>query len=335
MAVKVQYPGVATAASADLRVCSLLASAYAAVGGEHVTAFRNILRDLSARIRKEVDYRQEVLNSTQLADKLANTSGVSVPRPVDALTSRRLFVMEWIDGARISDSQALQRQGLDLRAVGARFLSAFADMLYVHGFLHGDLHPGNILVRGNRDNFDIVLLDHGYYVSLPDALRQQYCKLWCAFVLHDVEAAERVACEIAGPQGRDIVPAVLRTGAMQRAIGRKPAGHAAQQQGSLAQALGGLASLSAVSHFPREVVEILRLSQSARDIGAHLGCLPADRLAINAKHALAGLSIQPQGNAAVCSPEEMHHTRLHVSLTELLLLGNQQQEHRIRRLCLT
>ncbi len=44
----------------------------------------------------------------------------------------------------------------------------------------------------------LVLLDHGLIVEIPDALRQQYCQLWCSFVLNDHATAASVATQIAG-----------------------------------------------------------------------------------------------------------------------------------------
>ena len=45
-----------------------------------------------------------------------------------------------------------------------------------------------------------MLLDHGLIVDIPDALRQQYCQLWCSFVLNDQATAAAVATQIAGQQ---------------------------------------------------------------------------------------------------------------------------------------
>lgn len=43
-----------------------------------------------------------------------------------------------------------------------------------------------------------MLLDHGLIVEIPDTLRQQYCQLWCSFVLNDTATATAVATQIAG-----------------------------------------------------------------------------------------------------------------------------------------
>jgi aarF domain-containing kinase len=306
VAVKVQYPGVAIAVAADLRVCSMLAGIYAWLGGKHVNMARNILHDLSKRLQHEVDFRNEIKNSRQLR-LMSSVPSVTVPAILDHLSSKRLLTMEWIDGVCIDDVVGLRRAGLDAKAVGARFLAAFADMLYVQGNLHGDLHPGNVLVRASGDSFEIVLLDHGWYVKLPDALRKQYCRLWCAFVLQDSATAEAVAAEIAGPQCSAVVPAVLSLGGLQSSTGQggRNALHLATKERAPSASEQvpfspkGLESLSAIRYFPSEVVEILRSSQAARNIGQSLGCLAADRLAINAKAALFGLAVEADSTGKV------------------------------------
>jgi len=56
-------------------------------------------------------------------------------------------------------------------------------MIFNHGFVHCDAHPGNIFVRANPNNPkqpQIVLLDHGFYCTLKEDFRQNFCQLWYA-----------------------------------------------------------------------------------------------------------------------------------------------------------
>ena len=40
----------------------------------------------------------------------------------------------------------------------------YSEMIFVHGFVHCDPHPGNILIRKTKENdMEMVLLDHGLY----------------------------------------------------------------------------------------------------------------------------------------------------------------------------
>ena len=79
---------------------------------------------------------------------------------VAAVHTRGLCAREWCDGVRIDDKAGLKAMGTDVRQLAARVQRIFARMTFVHGFLHCDPHPGNILVGpGGR----VVLLDHGVY----------------------------------------------------------------------------------------------------------------------------------------------------------------------------
>ena len=39
----------------------------------------------------------------------------------------------------------------------------YSEMIFEHGYIHSDPHPGNVLVRRHNGEEQIVLLDHGLY----------------------------------------------------------------------------------------------------------------------------------------------------------------------------
>lgn len=63
------------------------------------------------------------------------------------LSTKRVITMEWIEGCKVNDQAALVQASIRPQDVAVLLLDAFAEMTYVHGFVHGDPHPGNILVR--------------------------------------------------------------------------------------------------------------------------------------------------------------------------------------------
>lgn len=288
VAVKVQYPGIGYAAAADLRVCAWIASVCAVMGVPSVAPVQRILKSLVTRIRQETNLQRELGNALRLQECLP-AGPVTVAQPLPELSSRRILVTEWVDGVEVTDTAGLQNRGISSKAVGQALLHAFAESVYVRGCMHGDLSPGNILVRGSGESFEVVLLDHGWQVAVPPKLRRQYCKLWCSFVLHDEAGALAVAEEIAGPRGREIVPVVLSMTSGKRS----GSSDVNKQHGSDGlRGLGGLQNLSAVSHLPPELVEILRVSHGVRGVTSVLGLTSADRLDVNCRHALAGLSME-------------------------------------------
>lgn len=64
----------------------------------------------------------------------------------------------------------------------------FADMIFKHGFVHCDAHPGNILVRRkpkNKNQYQIVLLDHGLYRVLDKQFVKDFSKFWISLIKFD------------------------------------------------------------------------------------------------------------------------------------------------------
>ena len=101
---------------------------------------------------------------------LERLGGIDSPRLVDHGTERgRTYVaMEWCDGVSIAVAAQQARAARDrqrLHALVSRMLHAYG-RLHQKGILHGDIHPGNCLVR---DDGGIVILDFGTARSIDTA----------------------------------------------------------------------------------------------------------------------------------------------------------------------
>lgn len=65
-------------------------------------------------------------------------------------------------------------------------------MIFKHGFVHCDAHPGNILVRrkpkrrhDQQNDFQIVLLDHGLYRHLESPFIKDFSNFWLSLIKFD------------------------------------------------------------------------------------------------------------------------------------------------------
>jgi aarF domain-containing kinase len=85
--------------------------------------------------------------------------------------------------------------GFDTKEVGRALVRIFADMIFKHGFVHCDAHPGNILVRRKprSKDFQIILLDHGLYRSLTQEFITDFSHLWISLIKQDKKALEASA----------------------------------------------------------------------------------------------------------------------------------------------
>ncbi|GBF99298.1 hypothetical protein Rsub_12079 [Raphidocelis subcapitata] len=157
VAVKIQYPGLRGAADADLWTLSLL-SQLAAAAFPHVR-LSWLYRELKRKLEEELDFGVEVAHSRRLLSQLSPSLGVALPEVHLPLCTSKILVMEWIHGYKVNDARALRRARISPRAVGVRLERAFAEMTFVHGYLHADPHPGNIMrffggaaAAGGRDD---------------------------------------------------------------------------------------------------------------------------------------------------------------------------------------
>lgn len=79
--------------------------------------------------------------------------------------------MEFIEGGQINDLKYMQKHQIDPNEVSNKLGLLYSQMIFTHGFVHADPHPGNILVRKNSaGNTDIILLDHGLYAVSKNGL---------------------------------------------------------------------------------------------------------------------------------------------------------------------
>lgn len=127
------------------------------------------------------------------------------------MTTKKVLVMEWIDGVRLSDRRGIERlMGEDksasgfaqqktlkggIRTIMQTMVELFSAQIFEWGWVHCDPHPGNIIIRPHPTRpgtSQFVLLDHGLYVQLSDEFRQQYASLWKGLMTADFDVVKVV-----------------------------------------------------------------------------------------------------------------------------------------------
>lgn len=76
--------------------------------------------------------------------------------------------------------------GLSLKEVMTTMIDLFSAQMFLWGLVHCDPHPGNIFIRRKPNGRpELVLIDHGLYVSMTPKFRHQYCQFWKAIMTFD------------------------------------------------------------------------------------------------------------------------------------------------------
>uniref|UniRef100_A0A6B2L263 ABC1 atypical kinase-like domain-containing protein n=1 Tax=Arcella intermedia TaxID=1963864 RepID=A0A6B2L263_9EUKA len=184
VAVKVQYPRVKYFHDGDLlthRVVGHFLSYF-------YKQFRKPSEEFYTALHAELNFKKEAEHAKRARKNFSHRKDIYVPDIVDNLSSERILTMEFIDGFKVNNLEAISKHGFSTASIAQLVFEGNAEQVFLHGFIHADLHPGNILVRpipGKPDKPQVVFLDHGLYGSIGDEFRVGYCKFWMALVKGD------------------------------------------------------------------------------------------------------------------------------------------------------
>jgi len=183
--VKVQRPKVAGLVRRDIAAMSWLAPHL--IGRIPVATLANppaLVELFAETIVEELDFRLEADNMMDIASVIAQTNqrAVVVPRPHPELVTRRVLVMERLDGFAWDDVEGMRRAGIDTSAVVRALLIAFLEGATLFGVFHGDLHGGNLLVQADGR---VALLDYGITGRLDELRRLAFLRLLMGGSLND------------------------------------------------------------------------------------------------------------------------------------------------------
>ncbi len=196
--VKVQRPGIHEQMKADLGIMRN-ALRIIARRSEYVRTVDlvGMLEQFSNSVLDELDYLGEAYNATRLGKSMAPLPGVSIPTIHYAYTTSKVLTMDYVDGVKITEVQAIQAAGVDMPLLVENLLRAMVKQLFIDGFFHADPHPGNIYV--NLQTGEITFLDLGMVGELSVQLRLQTAQLLMALQKGDIRAMADILLALSTP----------------------------------------------------------------------------------------------------------------------------------------
>lgn len=194
VAVKIQYPFLQRQTITDFRVlrhithiCNKLLRWYEFADLDLLILWKTF-KDMCLQ---EIDFMFEKRNSEHTAQLFIGDETVHIPKMYGQLCCSRVLTMEFIRGVKINDLEKLKE--FDKTEISKILINTFAKMIFEDGHVHCDPHPGNILIRKSEGKPQLVLLDHGFYRTMPYDFRISYCQLWKALVTFDYKTVERIS----------------------------------------------------------------------------------------------------------------------------------------------
>jgi ubiquinone biosynthesis protein len=177
VAVKVLRPGIRERFARDISTYEWAAAHLEALGGEAKRLRpRLTIANFKRWTNRELDLRREAASASELAESMRGFDGYCIPSIDWDRTNGRVMTIEWIDGIKISDTEALKAAGHDLPALASRLVLAFLTQAISGGFFHADMHQGNLFVRPDGT---IVAIDFGIMGRIDRRARQ-----WLAEILY-------------------------------------------------------------------------------------------------------------------------------------------------------
>jgi ubiquinone biosynthesis protein len=177
VAVKVLRPGVEEDFAKAIETYEWAAAHVEAYGGE---AERLRPRLVVAHFRqwtaRELDLQREAASASELRENMVAEPGYHIPEIDWRRTARRVLTLEWLDGIKLNDREALIEAGHDCKALAAILVRAFLRQAVVDGFFHADLHHGNLFALPDGR---IAAIDFGIMGRIDRRAR-----VWLAEILY-------------------------------------------------------------------------------------------------------------------------------------------------------
>jgi ubiquinone biosynthesis protein len=200
--VKVQRPGMEEIVRRDGSVLSLVARTLERrVEAARRIGARELADELLQSIEAELDYEREAAAGTRLRANREHDVGVAVPAVHRSLTTRRVLVMEEVDGRPLTDSGAVDRVPVERDELARRLLSSFLGQILQDGYYHADPHPGNILLDAEGT---LWFLDFGSVGRLDPVTLEALQGIAIGFSIRDASVIARAVRHLVGDDRTDM-----------------------------------------------------------------------------------------------------------------------------------
>ncbi|GJL78089.1 MAG: hypothetical protein NPINA01_10780 [Nitrospinaceae bacterium] len=189
VAVKVQYPEIAESVEAEMDLMGWMPKVGPVVKwGFSMDGYRDAFW---SNFKKELDYRQELEHQQKYAELAAPLKNVIVPKVFPGLCHPTILVQSLEEGIGLEKAETLRQN--HRQSIGRALVQHYIHMLFRHGFVHADPHPGNFAFRQtSRENFSLIVYDYGCILHIPDEVRLGLLRTILALQSH--ESVDPVAC---------------------------------------------------------------------------------------------------------------------------------------------
>jgi len=144
-----------------------------------------IIESFERSIKEELQFAREIDNTERFAQNFAGNEFIHVPEVYKELSTDKIICLEFIDGIKVSNVEALITANIDPKAVAKIGVDLYIEQILDFGFFHADPHPGNIFIIPESDQ--ICFLDFGMMGTILPNERESINDLLLYFLSKNVK----------------------------------------------------------------------------------------------------------------------------------------------------
>ena len=191
--IKIQRPNIESTIKADIEILKRLSSNLEFLKKEWNVDIYDLISEMEMQLVRELDYKFEAVNGTKLRNIFKDSKEVFIPRIYDEYTTKRLLVMEKVNGLCLSDISSHKLSDDKKKKIVDIGVRSFFRQVMTCGFFHADPHPGNIFVM---DDMRLAYIDFGMVGLIDDKTLGQLNQLILAATDKNVDKIIRILADM-------------------------------------------------------------------------------------------------------------------------------------------
>ena len=162
-----------------------------------IVDLNSVLDEMYNVAKEEMDFEIEAKNLEEFRQNNCDVVYIGVPKVYKSLVTKKVLVMEYVEGINVTDKQELLNSGYDLEEIGLKLANNYIKQALDDGFFHADPHPDNMCIREGK----IMFLDLGMMGRLSSRNKQLLKNAMNAIVANDTTELERILLSISTTTG--------------------------------------------------------------------------------------------------------------------------------------
>lgn len=198
VAVKIRRPGVSRVINNDVRIFRFVAKALSSLPGMKAVPLPELVDEFVGPIKQQLDFHLEAANNRRFREEFARTEHIKLPALIEELCTENVLTMEYLDHLQRTDFNSLSASERKTAALAG--LRALYKMIFMDGFVHADMHPGNVYVR---EWGEFVMLDAGLVAILDDDNQRDFVNFFFGLINNEGLECARIICDNAAYRAKN------------------------------------------------------------------------------------------------------------------------------------